>query len=44
VGSTAAFEAIFATQDDIKWIMSEVGVTGPPTTVGYAVQDTPDKF
>lgn len=43
-GSTAEFEAFFAAQDDIKAIMTEVGVTGPPTTVSYQVLDTPDKF
>jgi hypothetical protein len=43
-GSTAEFEAFFATQDAIKGIMSEVGMTGPPTTVSYPVLDTPDKF
>ena len=43
-GSMAEFEAFFAAQDDIKAIVGEIGVTGPPTAVGYSVIDTPDRF
>ncbi len=43
-GSTEEFESFFGTQDEIKKIISEVGPTGPPTTVSYQVLDTPDKF
>ena len=42
--SMAEFEAFFATQDEIKAVMGQIGMTGPPTTVSYAVQDTPDRF
>lgn len=43
-GSMAEFEAFFRAQEDIKGIMAEVGMTGPPTTVAYSVLDTSDKF
>jgi hypothetical protein len=42
--SFAEFEAFFAAQEDIKAVVGEIGTTGPPTAVSYAVLDTPDKF
>lgn len=43
-GSMEEFEGFFGAQEEIKKIMSEVGPTGPPSTVSYRVLDTPDKF
>jgi hypothetical protein len=43
-GSMEDFEGFFGAQEDIKKIMSEVGPTGPPSTLSYQVLDTPDKF
>ena len=31
-------------QEDIKAVVGEIGVTGPPTAVSYSVIDTPDRF
>jgi hypothetical protein len=38
------FESFFAGQEDIKKVMAEVGMSGPPVTTGYTIVDTPDRF
>ena len=43
-GSFEEFEAFFGSQEDIKTIMDEVGVTGAPKPVSYRVVDSPDRF
>jgi hypothetical protein len=43
-GSMAEFDAFFGAQEDIKAVVGEIGVTGPPTAVSYSVIDTPDRF
>jgi hypothetical protein len=43
-GSMAEFDAFFAAQEDIKAVVGEIGVSGPPTAVSYSVIDTPDRF
>lgn len=43
-GSFEEFEAFFGSQEDIKTIMDEAGVTGAPKPVSYRVVDSPDRF
>jgi hypothetical protein len=43
-GSTEEFEAFFGAQEDIKKVVGEMELTGQPTTVGYRVLDTPDRY
>ena len=43
-GSMAEFDAFFAAQEDIKAIVGEIGLTGPPTAASYSVIDTTDRF
>lgn len=43
-GSMAEFEAFFATQDDIKAVVAEVGTSGAPSAVSYPVLETSDRF
>lgn len=42
--SLEQFETFFAGQEDIKKVMAEVGMSGPPVTAGYTIVDTPDRF
>ncbi|MBN9107342.1 MAG: hypothetical protein J0I34_01040 [Pseudonocardia sp.] len=38
------FDAFFAAQDDIRKVIAEVGLSGPPRTTSYRVIDTADRF
>ena len=42
--SVEDFERFFGGQDDIKMMLEDAGITGPPTTVAYRVLDAPDRF
>ncbi len=42
--SKASFDAFFAAQQDIRTVMGDVGVTGPPASTEYRILDTPDRF
>ncbi|MCD2195450.1 hypothetical protein LQ327_18935 [Actinomycetospora endophytica] len=39
-----SFHRFFDAQDDIKKVMAEAGVTGPPEVTVYRTLDTPDRF
>ncbi|HEY2196078.1 MAG TPA: hypothetical protein VGH76_27800 [Actinomycetospora sp.] len=39
-----SFHRFFDAQEDIKKVMAEAGVTGPPEVRVYPVLDTPDRF
>lgn len=43
-GSVEEFERFFAAQEDIRKIITEVGITGRPSSVSYRVLETPDRF
>ncbi|GEL23443.1 hypothetical protein PSU4_23970 [Pseudonocardia sulfidoxydans NBRC 16205] len=38
------FDAFFAAQDDIRKVIAEVGLSGPPRTTSYRVIGTADSF
>lgn len=43
-GSKEEFDAFFGAQEDIKKVVDEMALTGPPSTVSYQVVDTADRF
>lgn len=43
-GSLEEFERFFGAQEDIRKVIAEVGITGPPSSVSYRILDTSDRF
>jgi hypothetical protein len=42
--SREQFDGFFAGQEDIRKIMAEVGMSGPPVVTSYTALDTADRF
>lgn len=42
--SREQFDSFFAGQEDIKKLMAELDMSGPPVAASYTIVDTPDRF